>query len=116
ENADTKEMMAQMHAAIDGATRGEEISVVLLTGDLVSSGKEHEYRTVERLLLVPLKTLESTKHAKIVSVPGNHDLDCDEGLPLTWNSLGPERQKALFRMDDRGKRLRASRAKAFAAY
>lgn len=116
EDADTKDMMAQMHAAIDEATLGDDISVVLLTGDLVSSGKDDEYRMVERLLLAPLKALESTRRSIIVSVPGNHDLDCAESLPLSWNSLGPDRQKTLFRLDDRGKRLRASRAQAFEAY
>ncbi len=116
DGADTQELMRQMHAAIEEATHGEDISIVLLAGDLVATGKPEEYELVERLLLAPLKQAESTKQSIIVSVPGNHDLDCAEGLPLNWNALGSERQKALFGADDRGKRLRASRANAFESY
>jgi hypothetical protein len=112
----TRVLMRQLCAAIQEATYEQDVPIVLLSGDLVASGKEREYELVEEFLLEPLRQFASTRNSIVVSAPGNFDLDCDEGLPINWNALGAERQRGLFQDDERGRKIRASRARAFEQY
>ena len=94
---------------------GKPFDVVLLTGDLAFSGKEAEFNKLDEILIKGLRATALCKDATFFAVPGNHDLDCDIGLPLVWSGLG-SRKEFIFDTDKRGKELRASRALAFSEY
>lgn len=102
--------------SIDANTSGLKFDLVILTGDLVYSGKPVEYDKLEKTVITPLRNMEQFREAIFVSTPGNHDLDCDIGLPIVWPNLGPVRQPLFFNFDDFGKTTRSSRAAAFDAY
>lgn len=103
-------------SSIERQASGNIFDLVLLTGDLAYSGKASEYLEFERLVIAPLRAMDAFNGAEFVSVPGNHDLDCDEGLPVAWENLGANRQRLFFQDDSEGKKVRASRASAFRAY
>lgn len=90
--------------------------VVFLSGDLAYSGQAEEYEHFESLVLRPLKATPLCKNATFIAAPGNHDLDCDVGLPTVWSSLGAKRQESFFQLGDAGRKVRQSRAAAFENY
>lgn len=90
--------------------------LVLLTGDLAFSGRKEEYEELDARLLKPLRSLPICANAKFISVPGNHDMDCSVGLPISWGQLGGSRQEHFFNLDSSGARIRQSRAAAFDEY
>lgn len=102
--------------AIRDEAGGLQFDLVFLTGDIAFSGSQAEYDNFENRLLKPLRELDGFRNALIVASPGNHDLDCDVGLPIAWGSLGTSRQGVFFNHDEQGRKTRASRAQAFAAY
>ena len=93
-----------------------EYDLVLLTGDLAYSGQDEEYRRLEQLVIEPLRDLENFQNAIFIATPGNHDLDCDIGLPVIWEKLGADRQGKFFNLDEAGVKTRSSRAGAFKSY
>ena len=108
--------MKELVSAIGSAASNRDLDLVLMTGDLAFSGVSEEYATFKKVLLDPLRSLPIARNAKILSVPGNHDLDCDCSHPLVWNSLGNARQQVFWNFDERGLDVRANRAAGFAAY
>lgn len=90
--------------------------LVILTGDLVYSGQRTEFEQLAKVIIEPLRRLEVCKGAQFIAVPGNHDLDCDVGLPFTWSGIGASRQENFFNFDTKGVQLRSSRAAAFQEY
>src|SRR5262249_54568782 len=71
---------------------------------------------LEHSVILPLKGLKAFATATILSVPGNHDLDCEIGLPISWEKLGATRQQEFFASSEAGVRLRSQRAAAFKEY
>ena len=67
--------------AISDHAGTEPLDLVLLTGDIAFSGQASEYQSFKDELLDPLQELDIAKHAHVVAVPGNHDLDCDCSHP-----------------------------------
>ena len=65
---------------------------------------------------LPLRAKKNFANAQFVSVPGNHDVDCDIGPPPVWNYFGRQRQEHFFHSDEKGKAVREQRSKAFQAY
>ncbi len=55
----------------------EEIDILAITGDLAFSGQQSEYELFENTVLTPLKTQLQINQAKILLIPGNHDIDRD---------------------------------------
>lgn len=107
---------ASLVASIRAEVGAEKFKFIFLTGDLAYSGKANEYAELERLVLQPLRALPQFSDAEVVSVPGNHDLDCDAAYPIAWANLGPKRQEQFFGPDEAGRRIRAARAEGFKAY
>jgi predicted MPP superfamily phosphohydrolase len=102
--------------AIEEQAKDVPFDLVLLTGDLVNSGKLLEFEQLRLVLIEPLRQSTLFQNATFLSVPGNHDLDCDVGVPLTWSGLGEIRQTNFFNFDTKGSTLRNSRAAAFKEY
>ena len=102
--------------AIEDQAGGNEIDLVLFTGDLAFSGRSEEYNTLNAELIEPLRDLDTTKQAQFIAVPGNHDLDCDCSHPIVWSSLGEQRQKKFWESDPQGTALRSARAKGFRSF
>ena len=116
-NDETQDVaMKQLISAVADATSDNELDLVLLTGDVAYSGLAEEYATFKRTLLDPLRSLHVARNATYMSVPGNHDLDCDCSHPLVWGSLGNARQKIFWNFDEKGQDVRANRASGFSAY
>lgn len=102
--------------SIGDETRGIQIDLLLLTGDLAYSGKEAEYEELEERLLRPILQMDAFLGCEVVAVPGNHDLDCNEGMPIAWDSLGSNRQEIFFHSDANSLKLRSARAAGFTQY
>ena len=115
---DEAQQVAMKHlvSAIDSAASTRALDLVLMTGDLAFSGLPEEYAAFKNTVLTPLRALSIARNATFLSVPGNHDLDCDCSHPLVWNSLGTARQKVFWNLDKRGREIRANRAAGFSAY
>src|SRR5687767_5889438 len=62
----------------------QKIKAIFLVGDIAYSGKAEEYSRFSEDLLTPLLRIPSIAGAKVFAVPGNHDVDCDESMPITW--------------------------------
>jgi hypothetical protein len=116
DNAAQRNATASLVKSVSQQVGEGQIDLILLTGDLAYSGAEKEYLGVERQILAPLRTLSQFQHSKIAAVPGNHDLDCTIGLPISWAILGSKRQQEFFSRSDTGRQIRESRAKGFAAF
>ena len=101
--------------AIRSRTEARPIDLVLMAGDLAHSGKQAEYDRLTELLIRPLRDVPELQNVKIISVPGNHDVDCSVGYPPTIDALG-ERLDEFFHLSEAGKRLRQYRAESFTAY
>lgn len=92
------------------------IDAVFLAGDIAYSGQQHEYLTFENDFLKPLKDIPSLCNAKILAVPGNHDVDCDAASPITWDSIKERNQQIYFDEHDDGLRARRHRLQIFVNY
>lgn len=103
-------------STIQSLSDGQPFDVVFLSGDLTYSGHASEYDAFEKLVLQPLIATTLCKDAIFVAAPGNHDLDCEVGLPIVWSALGSKRQEQFFQSDGAGKKVRHSRALAFENY
>lgn len=90
--------------------------LVFITGDIAYSGHADEYLLFENSFIKPLRKSKAFENSKIYATPGNHDLDCDIGLPLVWDTLGPERQANFFSDNENGRKIRKSRSQAFENY
>ncbi len=108
--------MRQIIKAISDTIGHDPLNFVLLAGDLAFSGQQDEYKSVLSEIIHPLRQLPSTKDAKFVSIPGNHDLDCQNILPISWEKIGRERQSVFWNSDDRSKALRFTRSAGFSEY
>lgn len=108
--------IASLVQAVERFAGDQPFDLVLLTGDLAYSGKREEYDAFEASVLVPLKALPQFRDVVFVAVPGNHDLQCEVGIPPSWSNLGPARQEAFFNLDEKGRGIRHSRALAFSEY
>ncbi len=108
--------MKQLVKAIKEAASDKDLDLVLFTGDLAFSGVPDEYEVLKNEFLESLRSLSVIKKARIFSVPGNHDLDCNCSHPLVWGSLGKARQDVFWNSDDQGRNVRSHRASGFKAY
>src|SRR6476660_9458609 len=77
--------------------------IVLLTGDLVYSGREEEFTNFETEIIARLRSTDLCRRAQFAAVPGHHDLTCDIGFPPNWSTLGATRQDQFFNLDIKGK-------------
>lgn len=111
-----KTAIASLLESIDAGSKDIEYDLVILSGDLAYSGKKDEYDLLETLVINPLRNLDSCSKAIFIAAPGNHDLDCDIGLPVLWHNLGAARQSIFFNLDEAGTKTRSSRAAAFQEY
>jgi 3',5'-cyclic AMP phosphodiesterase CpdA len=108
-----------LHSLIEAVEKYSDqkpFDVVFLTGDLAFSGASAEYETLEKELIAPLRASPLTQNAKFIAVPGNHDLDCSVEFPPSWKDLGSARQAKFFYSGEDGRKVRGSRATAFAEY
>ncbi|MEW8202138.1 MAG: metallophosphoesterase [Candidatus Thiodiazotropha endolucinida] len=103
-------------SAVKDNSENKPFDLVLLTGDLAFSGKDEEYSRFEEIVLKPILNCALFKDAYFISVPGNHDVDFDSALPITWDNLGPTRQEKFFYLDEDGRKIRNQRSVAFKAY
>jgi len=88
------------------------VDIVILTGDIANSGAAKEYESFTNFFLDPLRKLPGLVNAQFFVVPGNHDVDCDEVLPISWDGI-KDRQSIFFSEDEDGRRLRKSRSPGF---
>ena len=115
-NESQQTALVNLIEAIRKETAGLEFDFVILSGDMAYSGQAAEYAKLEKLVISPLRDLENFQQAAFIATPGNHDLDCDVGLPVVWANIGQGRQNTFFDLGERGIKTRSSRAQAFAAY
>lgn len=108
--------MNQLVSAIEKSSDGRALDLILMTGDLAFSGKSHEYTNLSELLINPLRNLSIAKNAKFIAVPGNHDIDCETSLPITWSGLGKTRQETFWSSDEQGQAIRRNRTSSFDNY
>lgn len=108
--------MAQIIDAIAQHLPQGTLDLVVLAGDLAYSGTADEYKRVSTQIIQPLRQIPAIADATFLSVPGNHDLDCNVSHPLTWNTLGKTRQDIFWNSDKDGIAVRAPRAAGFRAY
>lgn len=83
----------------------DEIDAVALLGDIAWSGTEPEYDNARLRLVDPLL---ARMNVPLIVVPGNHDLDCSNLLPVDWSRWGKRREN-FFASNQDGVRLRSSR-------
>ena len=93
-----------------------KVDAVFITGDIAHSGKPDEYEKFCNDFLLPLRSLPEFANSTVFAVPGNHDVDCDAGLPIAWDTIGRRNQQVFFCEDSEGVRVRSGRANVFAAY
>ena len=93
-----------------------QIDAVFITGDIAYSGKSEEYEKFKNEFLIPLSQINAFSNAVYFAVPGNHDVDCDATLPITWDSIGIRNQHLFFNENEDGQKVRASRAVVFKNY
>lgn len=108
--------LTSLVAAVERFSEDKPFDIVFLTGDLAFSGNKQEYINFENQIVFPLRQLSVCRDAIFIATPGNHDLDCEVGLPANWESLGAKRQGAFFNFDEDGRKIRQSRADAFQNY
>jgi predicted MPP superfamily phosphohydrolase len=102
--------------AITQFSENKPFDLVLITGDLAYSGLKEEYEILEDRLIKQLRSRPLFANTSIVSVPGNHDVDCTVEFPPVWKELGKPRQDKFFFLEESGRKTRGSRAKAFGEY
>ena len=103
-------------ASVAQETLGRKLDMVIISGDLAYSGKIADYIELERILINPLKELDAFSNSKFISVPGNHDMDCDSSMPITWSTIGPSRQRQFFDSGPSARSIRLSKANSFNEY
>lgn len=103
-------------AAIETHAGKTALDFLMLTGDLAYSGLAKQYEQLEKNLLDPLREIDVASSARIVAVPGNHDLNCDIAHPISWENLGRNRQPEFFLQSEQGLKIRQARAEGFRAY
>ena len=108
--------LTHMVAAVDAAIGPEPVDAIFITGDIAYAGTQTQYDEFAKTTLKGLRSLASCAVAKILAVPGNHDVDCDRAIPIDWAHLGAQRQEQYFEESPKGQNLRASRALAFTDY
>lgn len=106
--------MQELVTAVQRFCPWPTVDGVLILGDIAYSGTEPEYIKVQSSILKPLRA--AIQPSWILAVPGNHDVDCDEALPMSWDRIGRKRQERFFFEDDAGRRVRSSRTTAMQAY
>ena len=102
--------------AVLSSVDASAFNAILVTGDVAYSGQQKEYEAFSQLVLNPLLDSEQFRNARVVIVPGNHDLDVDVGTPLSWDRLGRKRQEQFFENTTRATHLREQRAKGFTEF
>ena len=108
--------MCQLVAAISANIGNEPLDFIVFSGDLAYSGNEKEYRSVTSEIVEPLRGIRPAQNAALVSVPGNHDLDCNGTIPIVWDSMGTSRQNIFWNFDEQGEQLRFNRSRGFSSY
>lgn len=111
--------MASLIEAVERAASEHvvnKVDAVFITGDIAYSGKSEEYDKFQHDFLSPLKEINVFSDAVVYAVPGNHDIDCDATLPISWETIGVRNQKIFFSENEEGVRIRIQRATAFNAY
>ena len=101
---------------IETRVNSNPCDLVLLAGDLAFSGKSAEYTDVSSRIINPLRKITAFKDARFISVPGNHDVDCELSYAPTPIALGPKKTEEFFHFNDIGQKLRKPRAESFSAY
>lgn len=108
-------LTSQVDAVKTFCLKGEPIDAVFLGGDIAYSGNKEEYCIFTELFLKPLRNISALQGAKFFVMPGNHDLCCDDALPISWDTLND--RKAIFFCEDAvGLRVRKPITGAFQAY
>jgi len=102
--------------AIAKEVQGYRFDVVAITGDISNSGLSRDFEAVRTNLLSPLYQIPELSAAKLVIVPGNHDIDCSATTPSPWDTLGHRRQAAFFQETEEGQRVRESRSRGFLSF
>ena len=97
--------MAQLIQAVGESVGDEPLDFIVFAGDLAYSGRKEEYQAVVTEIVEPLRQLPAAANAILVSVPGNHDLDCNGTLPITWDRLGQTRQNIFWNTDEGGPKI-----------
>ncbi len=92
------------------------VDAIFITGDIAYSGKPEEYERFRTDFLLPLKGIAALADAPIFAAPGNHDVNCDEALPIAWDTIGQRNQLIFFGEDEDGVKIRLSRYSVFKAY
>ena len=92
------------------------IDAVFLVGDIAYSGSKDEYTRFENDFLVPLLQIPGVRGAKVFSVPGNHDVDCEASTPITWGGIKERNQQIYFSENGEGQAVRRHRADVFRHY
>jgi hypothetical protein len=95
---------------------GEVVDAVFLVGDLAYSGQSSEYDRFRDDFYLPLMQIPGVAKARVFAVPGNHDVDCNIGVPITWEGIGKKKQDVFFCEDADGQRARRQRAEVFGSY
>ena len=108
--------MNQLISAIEHATEDVPIDLVVIAGDLAYSGARSEYDRLKDQVILPLRDLEMIKESKFIAVPGNHDLNCSDTLPINWEGLGKSRQELFWYTDERGTNIRKNRSTGLSEY
>ena len=97
-------------------TDGRSIDAVFLAGDLTYSGQLEEFAVFKEHFLTPLKALPALINSKFFAVPGNHDVNCEDSFPISWNTIGARNQPNYFGENAAGRKLRIHRQSAFQHY
>lgn len=108
-------LTSQVDAVKTFCLTGEPIDAVFLGGDIAYSGVKDEYNSFTELFLEPLRGIPALHKAKFFVMPGNHDLCCDDALPISWELL-KDRRSLFFCEDATGSRMRKPITGAFNAY
>jgi len=115
-NESQQTALASLIAAITSYADNKAFDLVLLTGDLAYSGSSEEYLALQLQVIEPLRANPLFAKAEFYAVPGNHDVDCEEGYPPVWNDLGTSRQDTFFHLGESGRKTRKARSDVFSAY
>ena len=113
--ANALKSLVEMVSSICDQT-GETIDAVFLAGDLAYSGQTSEYDRFRDDFYLPLMQIPGVAKARVFAVPGNHDVDCNVGVPITWEGIGKKKQDVFFCEDADGQRARWQRAEVFSPY
>lgn len=113
--ANALKSLVEMVSSICDQT-GETIDAVFLAGDLAYSGQTSEYDRFRDDFYLPLMQIPGVAKARVFAVPGNHDADCNVGVPITWEGIGKKKQDVFFCEDADGQRARRQRAEVFSPY